>query len=120
MATKTRIVDELGEKGLMLPGLVNAALTANDRAKYLMTLLQTAREHADHPSQPAADLKQDRLACDLADSQFDSVVARSSRSGANSYHIPLASVLHRQLIDNIRQMMTPLEVRLEVVVNRER
>ena len=110
MTTKTRIVDELGEKGLMLPGLVNAALMANDRAKYLMTLLQTAREHADHPDQPPADLKEERLACDLADSQFDSVVARSSRSEANIYHIPFASVLHRQLIDNIRAMMAPLEV----------
>jgi uncharacterized protein Yka (UPF0111/DUF47 family) len=120
MANKSRIVDELGEKGLTLPGLVNAALTANDRAKYLMTLLQTAREQADNPNQSTADLKQERLSCDLADSQLDSVVARSSRSGANSYHIPLASVLHRQLIDNIRQMMAPLEVRPEVAEERER
>jgi hypothetical protein len=67
MTTKTRIVDELGEKALMLPDLVNTSLTANDRAKYLMTLLQTAREHPDHSSQPVADLKQERLACDLAD-----------------------------------------------------
>jgi uncharacterized protein Yka (UPF0111/DUF47 family) len=114
MANKSRIVDELGEKGLTLPGLVNAALTANDRAKYLMTLLQTAREHADHPNQPTADLKQERLSCDLADSQLDSVVARSSRSGENSYHIPFAAAIHRQLLANIRQMMAPLEVRPQV------
>jgi uncharacterized protein Yka (UPF0111/DUF47 family) len=120
MATKRKIVEELGERGLMLPGLVNAALTANDRAKYLMTLLQTARDHADHPGQSAPDLKQERLACDLADGQFDSVVARSSKSGANSYHIPLASVLHRQLIDCIREMMTPLEICPQVVEERER
>jgi hypothetical protein len=102
MATKSRIVDELGEKGLMLPGLVNAALTANDRAKYLMTLLQTAREHADHPDQSVPDLKQERLTCDLADSQLDSVVARSAKSGANIYHIPFAAAIHGQLLDNIR------------------
>jgi uncharacterized protein Yka (UPF0111/DUF47 family) len=120
MTTKTRIVDELGEKALMLPDLVNASLTANDRAKYLMTLLQTAREHADHPGQSISDLKQERLACDLADDQFDSVVARSSKSGANIYHIPLASVLHCQLIENIRGMMDPLGFRPQVVEVRER
>jgi uncharacterized protein Yka (UPF0111/DUF47 family) len=120
MAAKTRIVEELGEKGLMLPSLVNAALTANDRAKYLMTLLQTAREHADHPSQPASDLKQERLACDLADGEFDSVVARSSRGEANFYYVPLTSVLYQRLIDNIRQMMAPLEILPQVVEARER
>jgi len=105
-----RIVEELDEKGLMLPSLVNAALAANDRAKYLMTLLQTAREHADHPGLPSPDLKQERLACDLAESQFDSIVSRSSKRGENTYSIPLASVLRAQLIENIRQMMTPLAV----------
>jgi uncharacterized protein Yka (UPF0111/DUF47 family) len=120
MATKTRIVEELGEKSLMLPGLVNAALTANDRAKYLMTLLQTARAHADDPSQPVSDLKQERLACDLTDDSFDSVVAGGSKNGTNSYHIPLASVLHGKLIDNIREMMIPLEFRLKGGAERER
>ena len=119
MTTKTRIVDELGEKGLMLPGLVNAALSANDRAKYLMTLLQTAREHADHPSQPVSDLKQERLVCDLPDSSFDSVVARSSKSEANNYHVPFAAAIHRQLIDNIREMIAPLEIGSQVVEQRE-
>jgi hypothetical protein len=46
---KTRIIDELGEQELLLPALVNEALAANDRAKYLMTLLQAARSHAEQP-----------------------------------------------------------------------
>jgi hypothetical protein len=33
----------------LLPNVVNQALVANERAKYLMTLLQAAREHADNP-----------------------------------------------------------------------
>lgn len=53
---KARIVDELGEQALLLPVRVNEALAANDRAKYLMTLLQFARAHADHPDSPATDL----------------------------------------------------------------
>lgn len=72
--TKARIVGELGEAGLLLPALVNEALAANDRAKYLMTLLQVAREHADHPDLAATDLKQERLACGVVDAELDTVV----------------------------------------------
>jgi CHAD domain-containing protein len=77
--TKARMVGELGEEGLLLPSLVNEALAANDRAKYLMTLLQVAHEHADHPDLAASDLKQERLACGVADALLDYVVARSSK-----------------------------------------
>ena len=42
-AGKTKMVGELGEQALLLPSLVNEALSANDRAKYLMTLIQAAK-----------------------------------------------------------------------------
>ena len=38
MTEKNRIIDALGERKLLLPGLVNAALAANDQTKYLFTL----------------------------------------------------------------------------------
>jgi len=40
---KSRIVEALGEAGLRLPALQNEALAANDRAKYLLTLLRQRR-----------------------------------------------------------------------------
>jgi hypothetical protein len=46
---KKSIVWELGEEELLLPELVNFALTANDIIKYYLTLLQTAKEKAEHP-----------------------------------------------------------------------
>jgi hypothetical protein len=46
---KKSIVWELGEEELLLPEFVNFALTANDRIKYYLTLLQTAKEKAEHP-----------------------------------------------------------------------
>ena len=109
MAGKTRIVGELGARELLLPGLVNDALTANDRAKYLMTLLQTAKEHGDHPDQPPTDLRQERLACDVADSAFDSVVERCRKDGDNVYALPEARRIHEQLVASVRQMLAPLE-----------
>jgi len=50
MVEKARIVKSLGEAKLALPELVSAALAAHDRAKYLFTLLQSAKARADHPA----------------------------------------------------------------------
>jgi uncharacterized protein Yka (UPF0111/DUF47 family) len=106
--TKAKIVGELGHHELLLPALVNEALIANDRAKYLMTLLQAAREHADHPDQDATDLKQERLACGVAEPDLDGVVGQSHKEGADVYQIPTAGRIHDRLIDNVRRMLVPL------------
>jgi hypothetical protein len=111
--TKSRIVGELGEQHLQLPTLVNEALAANDRAKYLMTLLQAAREHADHPDAPATRLEQERLACGVADANLDAVVQSSCKEGPDLYHIPRASSIHQALVDEVCGMLAPLLVTLE-------
>src|SRR5262249_20799108 len=109
--TKARIVGELGEQELLLPALVNQALLANDRAKYLMTLLQAAREHADHPELAETDLRQERLACGIAETEFDSVAGRSRKEGRDVYHIPQARHIHDHLIDDVRRMLAPVGAR---------
>ena len=109
--TKAKIVGELGEHELLLPALVNEALSANDRAKYLMTLLQTAREHADHPDLAETDLREERLACGVAEADLDTVVARSHKESPDAYRIPAARRIHDGLIDEVRRMMTPLRAR---------
>jgi uncharacterized protein Yka (UPF0111/DUF47 family) len=110
-AGKSKIMSELGEEALLLPGLVNEALAANDRTKYLMTLMQTARSHADHPESTVTDLKNERLASGVADVEFDSVVARASAIGPGIYQIPDSRRIHAFLVDNIRQMLEPIRVR---------
>jgi hypothetical protein len=45
MAAKTQIVDFLGDKALVLPALLDAAIVANDRAKYVLSLLQLAASY---------------------------------------------------------------------------
>ncbi|MFI5042383.1 MAG: hypothetical protein ACHQNA_11140, partial [Acidimicrobiales bacterium] len=78
-AAKHDVVDELGERVLLLPSLVNRGLEANDRAKYLLTLLQAARAHADDPAGPFSALREERLAAGVPDEQLDEVIGRARR-----------------------------------------
>lgn len=106
--SKERIVGELGEQELLLPTMVNEALAANDRAKYLMTLLQLAREHADQPDLAATDLGQERLACGVADTELDAIVGRSCKETPDTYLIPAARRVQGLLIEDVRRMLAPL------------
>jgi uncharacterized protein Yka (UPF0111/DUF47 family) len=105
---KARIVGELGEQELLLPLLVNEGLAANDRAKYLMTLLQLARERADNPGLATTNLKEERLACRVAVAELDQVVQDSRKDGPNAYFIPSARKIHEMLLRDVHRMMTPL------------
>jgi uncharacterized protein Yka (UPF0111/DUF47 family) len=105
---------ELGEDALLLPSLVNDALAANDRAKYLMTLLQMARGHADQPESSAVGLKPERLACGLTE-DFDSVVESTRAVRPGVYCIPACGQIHSLLAKNIRQMIAPLRAHGTIV-----
>ena len=105
---KLHIIDSLGERSLVLPALVNAALMANDRAKYYFTLLQTAAYHAEHPEHVAADLRRERLSCGVTDEKFDTVVAGSAGVGDGRYRIPNAAEIVHDLMDEVEVMLRPL------------
>ena len=51
MPAKTRIVDFLGDKTLVLPALLEAAIVGNERAKYVLSLFQMAANFAEHPQE---------------------------------------------------------------------
>ncbi len=110
MVGKTQIVDELGEQELLLPGLINEALAANERAKYLMTLLQTARHFADNPENGVTTLKQERLACGVRYSDYDTAVERSRKIDAGLYQIPEVARVEKDIIENIQRMLAPLRI----------
>lgn len=50
VTTKIEIVRQLGEQALLLPSLLSDALTANDRLKLRLTVLQEAAIHAQEPN----------------------------------------------------------------------
>jgi uncharacterized protein Yka (UPF0111/DUF47 family) len=109
MSEKARIVAALGERLLLLPFLLNEALAANDRAKYRLTLLQTAKSHADSPDDAFSDLRTERLTCGVTDSSYDDVVAETTRRGTDIYAMPHARELCSALRDDLAAMIAPFE-----------
>ena len=109
MPAKTEVLEELGESALILPALINRGLAANDRIKYFLTLLQSARDHAEHPDRASPSLQTEREASGVDDVAFDTVVAGSTRDGEQRLHIPHASRIHTLIVDDIRQMLEPLK-----------
>lgn len=109
MSNKTHIVSALGETLLLLPFLLNEALAANDRSKYRLTLLQTAKSHADFPDAAFSDLRTERLACGVTDAFYDAIVAQTIRLGPDSYSMPHACELCLALRNDLLAMITPFE-----------
>ena len=106
---KSRIVEALGEEGLRLPALLNEALAANDRAKYLFTVLQVAQGHADHPGSAAPELRAEREAAGLAAAGFDDVAAAATRVGEGRYFMPGVDRLCARLHAEVDAMLAPLQ-----------
>jgi uncharacterized protein Yka (UPF0111/DUF47 family) len=109
MSEKTRIVAALGVRRLLLPALLNRALEANDRAKYILTLLQSAKAHADFPEEAFSGLRTERLACGITDSSYDDIIAGATRTGADTYVVPQARRLCSVLHDELLAMIAPFE-----------
>jgi hypothetical protein len=107
MPGKEQIVEELGD--LLLPNLVNQGLVANDQVKFLMTLLQTAMDHANHPDGRVANLEKERIACGIKDVGLDAVIGQSRSESDGEYRIPRIQQLHDQIVENLELMLAPIE-----------
>lgn len=109
MSEKARIVEALGERRLLLPDLLNEALSANDRIKYRLTVLQSAKARADFPDETFSDLRAERLACGITDTAYDDVVGGTIRQGADTYALPQGRELCAALRDDLAAMVIPFE-----------
>jgi pyruvate,orthophosphate dikinase len=107
--SKQRIIATLGERELLLPELIRQALEANDRVKYLLTLIQSARSAADGDAE-ASDLRQERLASGVADAELDRVVHASALRDDGLYSILGAGGLVRMAFTDVERMLAPLDV----------
>ncbi|MGD0075037.1 MAG: DUF47 family protein [Candidatus Binataceae bacterium] len=104
---KTQILAAIGEKELQPAACLNAALAANDRLKYAFSLLQMAADHAEHPEQPAASLRRERIACGIDEPDFDTVVAGARMMG-KSCRVPGAARIVARIAEDLRLMAAPV------------
>lgn len=108
MVQKTAIVESLGEHKLVLPRLVNEALAANERLKYLLSLVQFARHRADHPEHSCADLQAERKRARITDASLDLVIAGTVRTASETYEIPQLQRMLEMVVADLRCMLAPL------------
>jgi uncharacterized protein Yka (UPF0111/DUF47 family) len=106
---KAAILDAIGETALQRFAAINAALAANDRIKYLLSLLQLAVSRAGHPDEPAASLKRERLAAGIADAWLDEAASEAHREGTR-VHIPGAARILGMIGADLRTMAAPVLV----------
>jgi hypothetical protein len=104
---KTQILAAIGETALQPAARLNAALAANDRLKYAFSLLQLALTYAEHPDQPAATLKRERIACGIDDPDLDTVVA-GARMVGKSCRVAGAGRIFARIADDMRLMAAPV------------
>lgn len=109
MSGKTWVIQQLGKNELLLPTALNAALAANDRAKYFFTLLQVAKDHAVNPEDEVSNLKNERLACGIDDSSFDKIVEQAQKDQEN-YKIPKAKEILENITAAIKEMILPIGI----------
>ncbi len=108
MPVKKEIIEELGEGGLILPTLVNNALSANDRIKYFFTLLQTAKARAENPHEEFSNLRAEREGAGIENPEFDRVVADTECVSDGVFRIPQAARILLGIRENLDEMAIPL------------
>ncbi|HRZ02311.1 MAG TPA: DUF47 family protein [Burkholderiaceae bacterium] len=109
MLEKSRMMAALGEVALLKPAQIAAALVANDRAKYYMSLLQAARQHARTPDAPAPNLRPERQACGIDDASLDAVLAGCEAGGTGDLRLPRAPELVDRLRSEVTGLLRPIE-----------
>jgi uncharacterized protein Yka (UPF0111/DUF47 family) len=110
MVSKIGIVESLGEGAILLPGLIDAALTANDRLKIRLTLLQEAASHAAEPGRPPLSLEAECRAVGLTEPDYAGIVAGARAHDAESFVAPGAERLAAGFVSDLAAMAAPVEV----------
>ena len=108
MTTKETIIKELGEEELILPVLVNNALSANDRIKYFFTLLQTAQSRAKNPQREFPNLREERETSGIDNPDFDRVVPDSTEISPGMFRIPHAEEIFSEIKKCMNEMSLPV------------
>ena len=87
---------------------MNFALTANDRIKYYLTLLQTAKEKAEHPQLKFPSLRTKRENAGEENSKFDKIVSEAFKKEQDNYFVPFAEEILSKVWGCMDEMLKSL------------
>jgi uncharacterized protein Yka (UPF0111/DUF47 family) len=105
---KTGVVAALGQTELLRPAWVKAALAANDRLKFYLTVLQAAHAHADHPGTTQLDLRRE-YATARVDAPWIMDLPGSAYLEGTALHLANLPGLAEKLGEDLRLMARPLD-----------
>lgn len=105
---KTQAVVSLGQHRLMLPAWVKAALSANDRLKVYLTVVQSASSHATRPNRAVPDLSTEIAAAGLSTAAWLHDLAAVARRVDEDLFVPDLPRLVRCIADDLATMARPV------------
>ncbi len=104
---KIEAVASLGQRKLMLPAWVKAALSANDRLKVYLSVVQWASAHATHAHQPLPDLSKEIATAGL-NTVWLHELAAATRLVDGDFFIPDLPRLLKCIGDDLAAMVRPV------------
>ncbi len=112
MAEKAKILEVLGgtKADLLLMEKVRRALQANERVKYLLSLLQLAMTQAHSQSPDPDDLSVERRRAGIEDVDLDRVIPQAVLTPEGQLDIPGADRIVSLALDETMHMCGPLEI----------
>lgn len=110
---KGEIVVALGQTGLLVPARIRSALSANNRIKFMLTVLQAAQSHAVDPTGAATDLAPDFPAADMSNARYLIDLPASAWREGDRLRSPFLDKLLKALGEDICQMERPFEGRAD-------
>jgi len=104
---KLQAVASLGQRRLMLPGWVKAALSANDRLKVYLTVLQAAALHARNSNRELPDLAKEIAAAGLNAAWLQDIAA-AARQSDEDLLVPDMPQFMKCFIEDLATMARPV------------
>jgi uncharacterized protein Yka (UPF0111/DUF47 family) len=104
---KAQAVASMGQRAMLLPAWIKAALSANDRLKLYLSVLQAAAVHVEHPQAGALDLAQDVAAAAPQAAWLRELPSSASRLDGELV-IPELPRLVQRLVEDLGVMARPL------------
>lgn len=103
---KIQIINELGQRDMLLPSLLAEALAANDRIKVRMSALQAAVHHAQEPESPPAELNAESRAAGIPSAALSALIRGAHLAGDEKIVAP-----------NLAKLMKEIDVDMETMVH---